>query len=69
MPVMNGYEATIAIRSLARTDAVSIPIIALTANAFAENVSRARQAGMNEHLSKPVEVGALLQTIQHYLPA
>ena len=66
---MNGYEATIAIRSQARTDAVSIPIIALTANAFAENVSRARQAGMNEHLSKPVEVGALLQTLQHYLPA
>ena len=66
---MNGYEATIAIWSQARTDAVSIPIIALTANAFAENVSRARQAGMNEHLSNPVEVGALLQTLQHYLPA
>ena len=69
MPVMNGYEATMAIRSQARSDAASIPIIALTANAFAEDVSRARQAGMNEHLSKPVEVAALLQTLQHYLPA
>ena len=52
MPVMNGYEATKAIRALKRKDAGEIPIIAMTANAFAEDVRDALEAGMNVHLAK-----------------
>ena len=55
MPVMNGLDATKSIRSLNRKDAKTIPIIAMTANAFDEDVQRSLQAGMNAHLSKPVE--------------
>lgn len=55
MPVMNGYEATKAIRSLEGPDAKAIPIIAMTANAFAEDAERCINAGMNAHLSKPLE--------------
>lgn len=55
MPVMNGYEATRAIRSMDRPDAAKIPIIAMTANAFAEDVKNAKEAGMNEHITKPLE--------------
>ena len=55
MPVMDGLEATRAIRALNRPDAKRIPIIAMTANAFDENVQQSLQAGMNAHLSKPVE--------------
>ena len=63
MPVMDGLEATKAIRALDRTDAKKIPIIALTANAFDEDVQRSLQAGMNAHLSKPVEPEHLYQTL------
>lgn len=56
MPRMDGYTATRKIRSMNRADASSIVIIAMTANAFAEDVLRCKQAGMNEHLSKPIEV-------------
>lgn len=55
MPVMNGHEATKAIRSLDRSDAAQIPIIAMTANAFAEDVQAAKDAGMSEHIAKPLE--------------
>jgi signal transduction histidine kinase/ABC-type uncharacterized transport system substrate-binding protein/AmiR/NasT family two-component response regulator len=55
MPVMNGYEATAAIRGLARPDAKTIPIIAMTANAFEEDKEKSRAAGMNAHLSKPID--------------
>jgi len=55
MPVMGGYEATRLIRSADRTDAKTIPIIAMTANAFAEDIEKSRQAGMNAHLSKLIE--------------
>ncbi len=55
MPVMNGYEATKAIRALDRPDAASVPVIAMTANAFAEDVKDAMDAGMNEHMAKPLE--------------
>lgn len=55
MPVMDGHEATRAIRSLDRPDAAEIPIIAMTANAFAEDVQAAKDAGMNEHMAKPLE--------------
>ncbi len=63
MPEMDGLEATAAIRALDRTDAKRIPIIALTANAFDEDVQRSLQAGMNAHLSKPVESEHLMQTL------
>ena len=63
MPEMNGLEATAAIRALDRPDAKTIPIIALTANAFDEDVQRSMQAGMNAHLSKPVESERLFQTL------
>ncbi|MCR5090679.1 MAG: response regulator [Oscillospiraceae bacterium] len=63
MPVMDGLEATAAIRALSREDAKQIPIIALTANAFDEDVQRSLQAGMNAHLNKPVEQDKLLQTL------
>ena len=63
MPVMNGLEATRAIRSLDRADAKEIPIIAMTANAFDEDVQTSLQAGMDAHLSKPVEPERLYETL------
>ena len=63
MPVMNGYEATKMIRSLDREDAKVIPIIAMTANAFAEDRLRAKEAGMNEHIAKPVDAKLLIKII------
>ena len=64
MPEMDGLEATRAIRAMDRTDAKTIPIIALTANAFDEDVQRSMQAGLNAHLSKPVEPEALFRTLE-----
>ena len=63
MPVMNGYEATKMIRSLNREDAKTIPVIAMTANAFTEDRMRAKEAGMDEHISKPVDVKLLVKVI------
>ena len=63
MPVMNGYEATKMIRSLDREDAKEIPIIAMTANAFTEDRIRAKEAGMDEHVAKPVDVELLVKVI------
>ena len=63
MPVMNGYEATKMIRSLDREDAKEIPIIAMTANAFTEDRIRAKEAGMDEHVAKPVDVELLIKVI------
>ena len=63
MPVMNGYEATKRIRSMDREDAKVIPIIAMTANAFAEDRLKAKDAGMDEHISKPVDVKRLVKVI------
>ena len=63
MPVMNGYEATKMIRSLEREDAKTIPIIAMTANAFTEDRIRAKEAGMDEHVAKPVDVELLVKVI------
>lgn len=67
MPVMNGYDATSAIRSLDRQDASSIPIIAMTANVFTEDIMDSKNAGMNEHLSKPLDVEKLAAVLKKYL--
>ena len=64
MPEMDGLEATAAIRKLDRPDAASVPIIALTANAFDEDVQRSLQAGMNAHLSKPIDNDLLFETLE-----
>ena len=64
MPEMDGLEATKAIRALDRPDAKTIPVIALTANAFDEDVQRSMQAGLNAHLSKPVEPEQLFRTLE-----
>ena len=64
MPVMDGLEATKAIRSLDREDAKEIPVVALTANAFDEDVERSMQAGLNAHLSKPVDPEVLFETLE-----
>ena len=63
MPVMDGYEAAKMIRSLDREDAKEIPIIAMTANAFTEDRIRAKEAGMDEHVAKPVDVELLVRVI------
>lgn len=63
MPVMDGLEAARTIRSMDREDAKRIPIIALTANAFDEDVQLSMQAGMNAHLSKPVEADRLIRIL------
>jgi len=63
MPIMDGLKATETIRALERPDAKKIPIIAMTANAFDEDVQRSLQAGMNAHLSKPVEPEHLFKTL------
>ena len=63
MPVMNGYEAAKKIRSLDREDAKTIPIIAMTANAFTEDRLKAKEAGMNEHIVKPLDVELLIKVI------
>ena len=67
MPVMNGIEATQKIRALAREDAKTIPIIAMTANAFVEDVQAVKNAGMNDHLAKPLEMNKVIHTIGKYL--
>ena len=64
MPEMNGLEAARAIRDLDRPDAKTVPIVALTANAFDEDVQRSMQAGLNAHLSKPVEPENLFATLE-----
>lgn len=67
MPVMNGYEATKSIRSLSRKDAKTIPILALTANAFDEDKKEAIASGMNGHVAKPIELNILVNQIQKLL--
>ena len=64
MPEMDGLEATRRIRALGRNDAASIPIIALTANAFDEDVQRSLQAGLNAHLTKPIQPEVLFETLE-----
>lgn len=68
MPVMDGLTATQTIRKLSRPDAQVIPIIALSANAFEEDVKQCLHAGMNEHLSKPVDIDRLKETLNRLIP-
>ena len=63
MPVMNGYEATKVIRKMDRDDAADIPIIAMTANAFAEDVQASLDVGMTAHVAKPIDVDVLQNTL------
>ena len=67
MPVMNGYEATKMIRSLDREDAKEMPIIAMTANAFTEDRIRAKEAGIDDHLAKPIVIDEVIKTILRYV--
>lgn len=67
MPVMDGLTATRTIRAMDRADARRIPIFAMTANAFADDIAESRRAGMNEHLSKPLNAAAMLHTIRRYI--
>lgn len=66
MPVMNGYEASREIRHLNRKDAGLIPIIALTANAFSDDIKKCREAGMNDHIAKPIEIERLKEVLSKY---
>lgn len=66
MPVMNGLDAAKAIRGLSRPDAPTVPIIALSANAFAEDIQKSKNAGINEHLAKPLEMDKVLKVIASY---
>ena len=63
MPVMNGYEATRQIRALDRADAKTIPIIAMTANAFTEDRLKSKEAGMDEHITKPIDGKLLVKVL------
>ncbi|MCR4739728.1 MAG: response regulator [Lachnospiraceae bacterium] len=67
MPEMDGLEATAAIRALDREDAAIVPIVAMTANAFDEDVQRSLQVGMNAHLSKPVEPERLYRSLEELI--
>ena len=64
MPVMNGYEAVRRIRASGKADAETVPIYAMTANTFAEDIAKAREAGMNGHIAKPIDINALMQVLQ-----
>jgi CheY-like chemotaxis protein len=67
MPRMNGYEAASAIRALEREDAKAVPIIALSANAFKEDIDNAKHSGMNDHMAKPVDMEKLIEMSCKYL--
>jgi CheY-like chemotaxis protein len=67
MPEMNGYEATAAIRTLDRADTKTLPIVAMTADAFAQDAQRAREAGMNGHMAKPVDLGKLEKVLREWI--
>ena len=67
MPIMDGCEATVEIRKLDKKDAKTIPIIAVTANAFAEDINRTTKSGMNGHISKPIDVDALCKILEECL--
>ena len=67
MPVMDGYEATAAIRAMKEQGHADIPILAMTANAFKEDVEASRAAGMQAHIAKPIDVNTLMNTLRSVL--
>ncbi len=67
MPVMNGYEAAKAIRASGREDLAKIPIVAMTADAFADDIRKAEEAGMNGHISKPVDIEKLEEVLRTWI--
>ena len=67
MPNMNGYQAARAIRAIDRPYARQIPIVAMTANAFTDDVLNCKKAGMNEHIAKPIDVDILAQVLDTYV--
>ncbi|MEF9974995.1 MAG: response regulator, partial [Clostridia bacterium] len=67
MPVMDGLTAAKSIRQMRKADAKEIPIIAMTANAFDEDIEKTKAAGMNAHLAKPIDPQLLYQTLQRFL--
>lgn len=69
MPVMNGYEATRAIRGLEDPQLASIPILAMTANAFEEDKQEALRSGMNGHIAKPININNLMNALKNILKA
>ena len=69
MPIMNGYEAAKKIRKLEKSELANVPIIAMTANAFSEDVKNALDAGMNAHIAKPIDVPKMMETLAKILPA
>ncbi len=68
MPNMTGYEATEAIRKLHRSDALSVPIIAMSADAFSEDIQRCLECGMNSHIAKPIDIQELTRLLKKYIP-
>lgn len=68
MPVLDGYQAADKIRALDRTDAKTVPIVAMTANAFIEDVKTAKEHGMNGHVAKPLEVRELTAALKKWIP-
>ena len=67
MPKKNGYEAARAIRSMGRADLDEVPIVAMSADAFSDDIHRSKEAGMNDHVSKPVELDKLLAALEKWL--
>ena len=67
MPVMDGYTATHQLRALSREDAATVPVIAMTANAYKEDIEKALESGMNEHLAKPINLGVVQKMLRKYL--
>ena len=67
MPVMNGYLATRKIRALNRSDALTVPIIALSANAFEEDKKQSAESGMNDHIVKPIDLKELYKVLAEYI--
>ena len=68
MPELDGYQATRAIRSSRHPEGATIPVIAMTADAFAENVAEAFAVGMNDHIAKPIDIDLLFKTLRKYIP-
>ena len=67
MPVMDGYEEVVAIRNMKRKDVATMPIIAMTANAFEEDKALALKCGMNGHIAKPLDIRAVFQILKEHL--